>query len=244
MADQGRDEKLAILNGLAGNYAATLSPETAKMWLFLLKDYSVQQTQAAALSVIRKHGTEAVPYKTMPPFALMQKELDAMTGTVRGEEGLKLKARAEWGKLLAMIESYGSYREPDMNRTTAYCVRSFGGWAQVCRWKMEELPFRERDFIQLWEQCHGKEEFLALGCEAVNRLEATAGNKAINMKEFQTKKAQLMEKFRPALPPVREPIRQVPERNTAELDVTRLSPELRAAREALMAAKAERARAS
>ena len=236
MADQGRDEKLAILNGLAGNYAATLSPETAKMWLFLLKDYSVQQTQAAALSVIRKHGTEAVPYKTMPPFALMQKELDALTGAVRGEEGLKLKARAEWGKLLAMIERYGSYREPDMNRTTAYCVRSLGGWAQVCRWKMEELPFRERDFIQLWEQSHDKEDFLAIGCDGVQMLE-TKGKAALTMAGFQEKKALLMQKFHhpQALPAPHEQ-----EQGKEPFNVESLNPMVRAARDALIAAKAER----
>ena len=44
-----REEKLAVLSGLAGNYAAALSPETAKMWLFLLKDYDVA-------SVIRYDG--------------------------------------------------------------------------------------------------------------------------------------------------------------------------------------------
>lgn len=236
MADHGRDEKLAILNGLAGNYAATLSPETAKMWLFLLKDYSVQQTQAAALSVIRKHGTEAVPYKTMPPFALMQKELDALTGAVRGEEGLKLKARAEWGKLLTMIERYGSYREPDMNRTTAYCVRSLGGWAQVCRWKMEELPFRERDFIQLWEQSHDKEDFLAIGCDGVQMLE-TNGKAALTMAGFQEKKALLMKKFHhpQALPAPHEQ-----EQGKEPFNVESLNPMVRAARDALIAAKAER----
>ena len=80
MEARERDEKLAVLNGLAGNYAATLSPETAKMWLYLLKDYDVAVVQAAALAMIRRCGSETVPYRTMPPFALMQKELDRMTG--------------------------------------------------------------------------------------------------------------------------------------------------------------------
>ena len=242
MADQGRDEKLAVLNGLAGNYAATLAPETAKMWLFLLKDYSVQQTQAAALSVIRKYGTEAVPYRTMPPFSLMQKELDAMTGTVRGEENVKLQARAEWGKLLADIETFGAYREPEMNRTTAYCVRSFGGWAQVCRWKIEELPFRERDFLQLWGESHGKEEFLALGCEAVASIEAPQGTNALTMEEFQKKKAALLEQIkRPVLSVRKVELPKAIAPQKPALDPSTLSPELRAAREALLAAKAARA---
>ena len=170
-------EKLAVLNGLAGNYAAVLSPETARMWLFLLKDYALAQVQAAALAVIRRYGSDAVPYRTMPPFALMQKELDALGGVVRGEENLKLQARAEWGRLLEAVRSCGSWRAPDLEPTTAYCVRSLGGWEQVCRWRMDELPWRERDFLQLWEQSHGKEERLTLGSGAVARL---AGPRALD----------------------------------------------------------------
>lgn len=178
-------EKLAVLNGLAGNYAATLAPETAKMWLFLLREYTVQQTQEAALCVIRKYGTETVPYRTMPPFALMQRELDILTGTVRGEENVLLQARAEWGKLLELMKRCGIWREPELNRTTAYCVRSFGGWERVCRWKLEELAWREREFIQLWQQCSGKEDVLALGGGAVQGLTAPGGLAALRLRALK-----------------------------------------------------------
>jgi len=241
MAENDRDEKLAILNGIAGNYSATLAPETAKMWLFLLRDYSARQTQLAALALIRKHGTD-VPFRSMPPFALLQAELDALTGTVRGEENVKLQARAEWGKLLADIETFGTYREPEMNRTTVYCVRSFGGWAQVCRWKMEELPFRERDFLRLWGESHGKEEFLALGCEAVASIEAPQGTNALSMEEFQKKKAVLLEQIkRPVLSVRKVELPKAIAPQKPALEPSTLSPELRAAREALLAAKAARA---
>ncbi len=184
MADAEREEKLAAISGLAGNFSASLSPETAKMWLFLLKDYSAGETQAAALALIRKHGTETVPYRTMPPFALMQKELDLITGALRGEESLKLQARAEWGKLLSAIEESGSWREPDLNRTTAYCVRCLGGWAQVCRWKMEDICWREREFLSLWEESAGREEMLEAGSEAVKALEGNDGLAALRMQAF------------------------------------------------------------
>ena len=187
MAVRERDEKLAVLNGLAGNYAATLSPETAKMWLFLLKDYDVATVQAAALAMIRRYGSETVPYRTMPPFALMQKELDAATGAVRGEENVLLQARAEWTRLLELMKSRGSWREPELDRTTAYCVRSFGGWERVCRWKMEELPWRERDFLQLWQQSRGKEDVLALGGGAVKALEAPGGRAALSPEDFRNR---------------------------------------------------------
>ena len=53
--------KLTALNGLAGNYSAALQPETARMWLYLLRPYSAEQVQEAALAVIRGHGPESVP---------------------------------------------------------------------------------------------------------------------------------------------------------------------------------------
>lgn len=187
MEARERDEKLAVLNGLAGNYAATLSPETAKMWLYLLKDYDVAVVQAAALAMIRRCGSETVPYRTMPPFALMQKELDRMTGAVRGEENVLLQARAEWTHLLELMKSRGSWREPELDRTTAYCVRSFGGWERVCRWKMEELPWRERDFLQLWQQSRGKEDVLALGGGAVKALDSPGGRAALSLEDFRTR---------------------------------------------------------
>ena len=240
MAD--RDEKLAILNGLAGNYAATLSPETAKMWLFLLRQYTTAQTQEAALALIRRYGTDAVPYRTMPPFARMQKELDRVTGAVRGEENVRLQARAEWGKLLADIARCGAYREPDMHPATAYCVRSFGGWGQVCRWRMEELCWRERDFLQLWEQSCDKEELLALGGEAVRGLDAPQGRE--NMRKLLARAAQA------TLPPLRtapETGRGTPVSDAgrgtpvSEAERGRLSPALKAQRDALLAARAQRA---
>lgn len=187
MEAREREEKLAVLSGLAGNYAATLSPETAKMWLFLLKDYDVATVQTAALGVIRRYGSETVPYRTMPAFALMQRELDAVTGAVRGEDNVQLQARAEWTRLLELMKSRGSWREPELDSVTAYCVRSFGGWERVCRWKLEELPWRERDFLQLWQQSRGKEDVLALGGRAVKALEAPQGRAALSLEDFRAR---------------------------------------------------------
>ena len=57
----GEEGKLSAISGLAGNYSAALQPETAKMWLYLLRGYSAEQVQEAALAVIREHGPESVP---------------------------------------------------------------------------------------------------------------------------------------------------------------------------------------
>lgn len=173
-----RNEKLAILNGLAGNYSAVLSDETSKMWLFLLKEYSVAQVQAAALNLIRKHSD--VPYKAMPPFAMMQKELDILTGTVRGEENIALQAEAEWNALLEWIEGYGSWRIPDLEPVTARVVRMMGGWQCVCAWLEKDLNWRHKEFVDLWKQVQGKEKFVAIGAKAVKRLETPTENRYLD----------------------------------------------------------------
>lgn len=167
MADE-QSAKLAIINGLAGNYSATLSPETSKMWLFLLRDYNVQEVQAAALNVI-KHCDD-VPYKAMPPFAKMQKELDALDGTVRGEAGIRLQAEAEWCKVMDGFTGYGVYSEPDFCPITERVIRMMGGWRVACSWLEKDLNWRHQEFIDLWEQVQGKEEFIALGADAVRAI--------------------------------------------------------------------------
>ena len=167
--------KMATLNGLAGNYSATFSPETAKMWLFLLQDYSAAQVQTAALNLIRKHAD--VPYKSLPPFALMQEELDLLDNTIRGEKNIELQAEAEWNALLSNIRDYGSWSEPELNPVTTNVVRMLGGWKVACSWLESELHFRHKDFVDLWKQMQGKEDYVALGAEGVKQLASPASKR-------------------------------------------------------------------
>ena len=184
-----REEKLAILTGLAGNYSATLAPETSKMWLFLLKDYSAAQVQEAALNVIRKHAD--VPYRSLPPFAMMQAELDLLDGTVRGEENVALQAEAEWNSLLEEIEGVGSWQIPKLHPVTERVVRMMGGWKVACAWLEKDLIWRHKEFVDLWQQVQGNEEFLAIGAEGVKQLALPAKQRKLNMEALQDYKRML-----------------------------------------------------
>ena len=221
-----RNEKLAILNGLAGNYSAVLSDETSKMWLFLLKEYSVAQVQAAALNLIRKHSD--VPYKAMPPFAMMQKELDILDGTVRGEENIALQAEAEWNALLEWIEGYGSWRTPDLEPVTARVVRMMGGWQCACAWLEKDLNWRHKEFTELWEQVQGKEEFVAIGAHAVKQLELPPAKREMNMAVLQDFKRSLC-----AMPQnvIEEPKPREPEEDPAPAVRAEYVPKLPRSRE-------------
>ena len=85
------EEKMRLIRMLASNYSAELDEDTATLWLVLMSAYSVEDCRSAVLSVVRGCGFESVRFGSLPPFALIQRELDARTGTVRGERNLALQ---------------------------------------------------------------------------------------------------------------------------------------------------------
>ena len=165
------ERKAQLIRLLASNYSAEVDEDSTTLWLMLLAPYSVETCRHAVLAVVRQYGNEAVRFGSMPPFALLQRELDAHTGEVRGEKNAALRAEAEWGRLLEEIRRCGAWREPQLHPTTAFVVRQMGGWIPACRWKEEELGWKKREFCAAWRECCGREEVLARGAAAVARLE-------------------------------------------------------------------------
>ena len=165
------EEKMRLIRMLASNYSAELDEDTATLWLVLMSAYSVEDCRSAVLSVVRGCGFESVRFGSLPPFALIQRELDARTGTVRGERNLALQAEAEWGRLLEEVRSCGSWRTPKLHPTTEFVVRQLGGWERVCRWKEEDLSWKRREFLSAWREAAGREDVLSLGAEAVAGLD-------------------------------------------------------------------------
>lgn len=165
------EEKMRLIRMLASNYSAELDEDTATLWLVLMSAYSVEDCRSAVLSVVRGCGFESVRFGSLPPFALIQRELDARTGTVRGERNLALQAEAEWGRLLEEVRSCGFWRTPKLYPTTEFVVRQLGGWERVCRWKEEDLSWKRREFLSAWREAAGREDVLSLGAEAVAGLD-------------------------------------------------------------------------
>lgn len=155
-------KKLAALYGLAQNYGKELPEQLADLWLNLLAPYTAEQVAQAVARVVTEYE-----YKTLPPFAVLRKALDGNTG--QSPETVEAMAAAEWTALLTAIEQRGSYGgpPPDMHPTTAYVLRSFGGWDNACRWSTAWLDAKRRDFMALWVQAHGKTDAMYLGADAV-----------------------------------------------------------------------------
>ena len=92
---------------MAENYETTISPELLKLWLKMLEGYDPAIVEEAVLNVMRKHGHESVQFRSMPPFALIQRELDLLTGSTVAGDTVALQAQAEWGRLLKEIGRVG-----------------------------------------------------------------------------------------------------------------------------------------
>ena len=154
-------QKLNALYWLAMNYGKELPEQLAELWLQLLAPYTAEQVAAAVARVVTEYE-----YKTMPPFAVLRKALDAGSG--QGAEAVEAMAAAEWQRVMAEIERVGSYGNPKGLHETTLCVlRGMGGWDAACQWPVDWLEQRRKEFCQQWVQAHGKAGAMALGADAV-----------------------------------------------------------------------------
>ncbi|MDY0274777.1 MAG: hypothetical protein RBR42_04965 [Desulfomicrobium sp.] len=140
------ERKAAILTALAGNFDRKLSAELLSMWLDLLEPYTHQEVALAVRMVINEYE-----YKTLPPFAVLKKALNRITG--QGEQSKKEQAMEDWEHLLSEIQSVGSYGQPNLSPEAARAVRMMGGWSTVCSWPRGVIDFKRADFLGLWEHC-------------------------------------------------------------------------------------------
>lgn len=152
-------QKTEVIIAFGANFGKEFSGELLSLWLDMLTEYSVQQVRQAARKVL-----ETYEFKTLPPFAVLKKALDGVSGN--DEESLKTQAEAEWGVLQGEVSRVGSYGKPRFHPTTAYTVRQMGGWEAACLWPIESLGFKRRDFVEIWLRSHGKTESMQLGANA------------------------------------------------------------------------------
>lgn len=160
--EESESKKAIAITVMAENFGRELSPALASMWLDLLAPYDATLVQAAVRAVI-----ESYEYKTLPPFAVLKRELDDLAGT--SKRAVALQAEAEWTLLQENVSRFGIYKQPDMHPTTTHVVRVMGGWKAVCHWEARNLDFKHREFVELWTQADGKADVLAMGAVGVQQ---------------------------------------------------------------------------
>lgn len=162
-SDTDYELKAIALNGICGNFEHVMPIEVKEMWLSFLEPYSAEIVQAAATKVILTYE-----YKTMPPFAILKKALDELMGV--SADALKLQALAEWNTFSTALKSYNSYAPeltPRLHPTTEFVIKIMGGWESACHRPSAQMDFKKRDFLQHWQDCHGRTDAMELGARGV-----------------------------------------------------------------------------
>lgn len=160
MQQSEETRKTSALMALAENFGKEFSDNLLDIWLEMLSPYPAQQVNLAVKTVLEKYE-----FKTLPPFAVIKRALDDLSGT--SSKALDIQAIAEWGVLLETIDRVGCYGTPRLHPTTDYVVRLMGGWESVCCWPEKGMEFRRKEFIELWAHSHGRADKMALGAGAV-----------------------------------------------------------------------------
>lgn len=84
--------------------------------------------------------------KLYPDDNLIAMIRDRISGTVKDQ------AYLAWSELRGAIISVGAYKTVSFrNCVINGVVDAMGGWEKVCEMKVEEEPFRQKDFIGLYE---------------------------------------------------------------------------------------------
>lgn len=158
------NRKTDALMGMAENFGKVMSDALLTMWLRLLEPYEAREVEFAVMRVIEQYE-----YKTFPPFAVLKSALDRAVGQIDSRRALEMQAESEWVKLLDNVTILGAYGGPpaSIHPTTAYVLRSMGGWDAACRWEIAKLEWRHREFKEAWKLAHDSVGVMALGATAV-----------------------------------------------------------------------------
>lgn len=160
--------KIAAILALSNNYGKVMEDNLLGIWLDLLNDFSATEVERGVKEVI-----ETYEYKTRPPFAVLRKAIEKVTGKNRidPEEQLVLEAQSEWDRVLDAIRRLGSYRHPDyLDNTTKFVLRGFGGWDAVCKWETDRLDWKRKEFIDRWKIARGREWYMLRGANGIREL--------------------------------------------------------------------------
>jgi len=133
--------KLTAIMILSENFGAKMSAELQKFWMLCLKEHSASIVEHACKRVI-----ETYTFKTMPPFAVLQKEINSITGNT--EEDKKLEAESAWETVLALVSKHGRYNQPVITGPSADALRTVGGWNALCSCLEDNLKWMKRDFVE------------------------------------------------------------------------------------------------
>ena len=124
-----------VLSRLSGLYGQAMSPGSVELYWSALQTFELTAIKQA----LSAHTLHPDGGKFMPKPAEVVRALQGDSRT----QGLQA-----WTKVAQAIREVGSYASVVFDDPLIHAViRDMGGWITLCEVKIDELPFREKDFV-------------------------------------------------------------------------------------------------
>jgi hypothetical protein len=150
----------AMLKAIAELYGRDLSAAVVGMYWSALAPYNL----AAVRLAFDRHARNPDSGQFMPKPADLIRMIDGGTAD---------SAAAAWAKTMAAVRRVGGHEsvvfdDPLIHR----CVEDMGGWPKLCEGKVDDEPFRQRDFTTLYRGYTVRREIPPYPPRLIGRFEA------------------------------------------------------------------------
>ena len=134
MTPADKPEFLRILTGLSSvKPGKPLTPEGLGVYWLALSDWPLDEFRSAAAHLAR--SVEFMPN----PYHFEQLRQSAQP-----------TASEAWERVLTAIRSMNQYDPVSLDARTDQAVRAMGGYSRLAMTQTDAMPFRAREFAQLW----------------------------------------------------------------------------------------------
>ncbi len=131
------EEFIKTMSGLCELYSKIPSEFIMEIYYKIFQDYDISQFNGAVTDCIKSNK-----YNVLPKPAEI---LEFLEGTKND------KALFAWLQAKGGVQRCGYYGSPDFrDPIISHCIDELGGWMKFCSWEIEELPFLEKRFMDLY----------------------------------------------------------------------------------------------
>jgi len=127
-----------LTTALGENCGKEPSKEKIELFFRYLSDFSIEQVKKAVDYIL---GNEE--YSVFPTIAKIR---HAIEGTCSD------RALIAWKQVVKAMEDIGVYESIKFSDTVIHsCIETMGGWQRLCATELDDLQWREKEFLQLYQ---------------------------------------------------------------------------------------------
>lgn len=140
-------EFAACIALLCASIGKEMSREQSSAWFTMLSDLTFEQLKAGIVTTIRDYK-----FAGFPPIGVIRDNCGVKSGHIQAKD----KPTLAWEAVRRAINRVGAYDSPKFDDAVINAaLRSLGGWVAVCDWTVEELPWRQKEFMAAYASLAG-----------------------------------------------------------------------------------------